>query len=534
MDSAAMPGDSNPATSIFGRNRRRARRQLVYTPAYANLSGSTQGAVLELCEILNISESGACIQASWPMKANRLLPLCLDLSATGAKVHVVGHVVWSDRSGRTGIRFPQMSEASRGQLRNWLEANAKLEPQTAASEPSPEAAQPQPDSQRQSRPAHAVAYSSLVNEWAEIEKEVELCGPDLDPALHLIAQRALTLTWASGTAIALINKLRPSEMICRARAGTDSPEIGARLEAGTGFSGQCVQSGTAVTCDDTEYDSRVDPANCRSLGVRSMAACPVKRGKEIIGIVEVFSSEPAAFWENDITVLEKLAGFVAEAVRRAEHSRVDVLSFPLGEGAEPEPRHHPPDLETPEVFHQPRSFRRKALLLLTGIFSITAVIWLSASWIDHFERSNSQFTMPSAQADSSQETYATTDIKDLRKIANQGDAAAQYALAKRYVNGDGVKQDYREAHHWFLQAAEQGHIRAQSKVAASFWEGRGGPQDYTRAYFWALLAQAGGDETAAAIVLSCTPHMTPAQIAAEQKAAEEWMHSHNTGRTDSN
>ena len=533
MDSGAMPGDRNLGTSIFGRDRRRARRHLVHTPAYANLSGSAQGAVLELCEILNISENGACIQASWPMKANRLLPLCLDLSATGAKVHVVGHVVWSDPSGRTGIRFPQMSEASRGQLKDWLETNAKLAPPTAAPESTPGTGGSQSEPQAHSRPVHAVAYTSLVNEWAEIEKEVELCGPDLDPAMHLIAQRALTLTWASGTAIALINKLRPSEMICRARAGTDSPEIGARLEAGTGFSGQCIQSGNTVVCDDTEFDSRVDRANCRSLGVRSLAACPVKRGKEVIGIVEVFSSEPAAFWENDMTVLEKLAAFVSEAVRRAEHSRADILSFPLGEDAETEPRPDASVPEMPDTFRQPLSFRRKALLLLTGIACLTAVVWLAAPWISNSQTSPS-LTLPSAQADSSQETYATTDIRDLKRLANQGDAAAQYALAKRYVNGDSVPQDYHEARHWFLQAAEQGHIRAQSKLAASFWEGRGGPQDYSRAYFWALLAQAGGDETAAAIVLSSAPHLTPAQTAAEQKAAEQWMHSHNLGQADSN
>ncbi|HEX6803139.1 MAG TPA: GAF domain-containing protein [Terriglobales bacterium] len=529
-----MPADSNPGNSIFGRDRRRSRRHLVHTPAYANLSGSAQGTVLELCEILDINEYGACIQASSPMKVNRLLPLCLDLSVTGAKVHVVGHVVWSDPSGRTGIRFPDMSEASRAQLRDWLEANAKHAPKTAAPAPSAEGPVPQPEPHVQSRPTHAVAYTSLVNEWTEIEKEVELCGPDLDPALHLIAQRALTLTWASGTAIALINRRRPSEMICRARAGTDSPEIGARLEAGSGFSGQCVQSGTSVTCDDTESDSRVDPANCRALGIRSMAACPVKRGSEVIGILEVFSSEPAAFWENDITILQKLAGFVANAVRRAEHAQPDVLSLPSGEDNEAEstgaPLFGPTAL--PEIFPRPMSFRRKALLLLTGIFCITAVIWLAAPWIASSGSPQSQFEMPSAQADSSEETFATTNINDLKRLADQGDAAAEYALAKRYVNGDGVKQDYHEARHWFLQAAQQGHLRAQSKLAASFWEGRGGSRDYAKAYFWALLAQAGGDETAAAIVMSCAPHLSPAQTAAEQKAAEQWLHSHNIGHPE--
>ena len=140
--------------------------------------------------------------------------------------------------------------------------------------------------------------------------------------------------------------------------------------------------------------------------------------------------------------------------------------------------------------------------------------------------------MPSAQADSSEETFATTSINDLKRLADQGDAAAEYALAKRYVNGDGVKQDYHEARHWFLQAAQQGHLRAQSKLAASFWEGRGGSRDYAKAYFWALLAQAGGDETAAAIVMSCAPHLSPAQTAAEQKAAEQWLHSHNIGHPE--
>jgi putative methionine-R-sulfoxide reductase with GAF domain len=426
-----------------------------------------------------------------------------------------------------------LSEASRAQLGEWLEENGKVAPEPTAPDARPEAPHAN-DQTVQRQAAHSVAYTSLVHERAEIEKEVELCGPDLDRGLHLIAQSALSLTWATGTAIALINKSRPSEMICRARAGTDSPELGARLEAGSGFSGQCVQSGVGVTCDDTEFDSRVDRGNCRALGVRSMAACPVKRGKEVIGILEVFSSEPAAFWENDITVLQKLAVLITTAVRRAEHVYPDILSFPVSETAQPEPQQDIAiPLENPEIFPVPVSFRRNVLLLLTGILCLTGVIWLTAPWFADSGGSPSRFNVPSAaEADSSQETYATTDINDLKRIAGQGDAAAQYALAKRYVNGDGVKQDYREARHWFLQAAEKGHIRAQTKLAASFWEGRGGPQDYTRAYFWALLAQAGGDETAAAIVMTCAPHLSPAQIAAEQKAADEWLHSHNIGHAE--
>src|SRR5579863_761239 len=374
----AAPPDIPPESSSIPRERRRARRHKVFSPAYANLSGSAPGASLELSEIINISESGMCIQASGPMKVNRLLPLGIDLSETGVQIRTVGHVVWSEPSGRTGIRFPDMAAASLVQLKEWLAANAKAG--SAASQEGATVVDDRDDVALrpvQAKPTYASGYTSLVTEWAEIEKEVELCGPDLEPALHLIAQRALTLTWASGTAIALINKLNPEEMICRARAGTDSPEMGARLEAGSGFSGQCVRSAATLQCDDSEYDSRVDRKSCRGLGIRSIVACPVKRKNEVIGILEVFSPEPAAFWENDITVLERLTGIIERAVRWAEHTRADVLAFPLSGDSVPNSRAAAaPLFETPEVFRTPLPLSRKILLLFTAMVCLTAVVWL--------------------------------------------------------------------------------------------------------------------------------------------------------------
>jgi putative methionine-R-sulfoxide reductase with GAF domain len=531
MPRGATPPDSSPENPLFGRDRRRTNRYRAHTPAYANLSGSARGAGLNLCEILNISENGMCIQTSSQLKTNRLLPLSLELSETGARLHVVGHVVWSEASGKTGIRFPDMSEGCRKQLQEWLEANRNAEALHAAAGENNHSEQPG----IQAKPGAASAYSSLVTEWAEIQKEVELCGPDLDPALHIVVQRALTMTWASGTAIALINKLRPTEMICRARAGTDSPELGARLESGAGFSGECVRSGKAIVCDDTERDSRVDRQSCRILGIRSILACPVKRDDEVIGIIEVFSPEPTAFWENDISILRRLADLVAHTVRRAEHARADVLAFPTGDYLDSDyemPRVHDEPDPYADARLAPISFRRRALLLLAGVISVTAVVWVSAPWISQLGTSTSGFTsLPAAQADSSPDSYTTLSFADVHKLALSGDVGAQYALGMRYANGDGAKQDYREAKQWFLRAAEAGHIRAQAKVAACFWSGKGVAQDYSKAYFWALLAQAGGDETSPAIVMSSAAHLTPAQTAAEQKQAEQWLHSHHIGHS---
>ena len=41
--------------------------------------------------------------------------------------------------------------------------------------------------------------------------------------------------------------------------------------------------------------------------------------------------------------------------------------------------------------------------------------------------------------------------------AEQGHASAQYNLALKYDNGEGVLQDYKEAVKWYTKAAEQGH-----------------------------------------------------------------------------
>src|SRR5579864_5597040 len=116
---------SNPVTAgleltLPGRARRRRVRQRVHTPAYASLNGSSSGQVLDLSEIVDIHEEGMAIQASSPLKAQRSVNLCLDLTATRACIHTAGEVVWADRSGRVGIRFPQMPADSLRQLKEWL------------------------------------------------------------------------------------------------------------------------------------------------------------------------------------------------------------------------------------------------------------------------------------------------------------------------------------------------------------------------------------------------------------------------------
>ncbi len=124
----------------------------------------------------------------------------------------------------------------------------------------------------------------------ERESEVEPKGFDRETALQSIAERALTLTRATGAAIAL-SEGNDSEMICVASAGSDAPPVGSRLQVGSGFSGECVRTGRSLRCDDSETDDRVDRAGCKSLGIRSLVAVPIRQGSKVAGLLEVFSPQ---------------------------------------------------------------------------------------------------------------------------------------------------------------------------------------------------------------------------------------------------
>jgi putative methionine-R-sulfoxide reductase with GAF domain len=517
--------------AIDGRERRRAVRHAVNTPAYASLSGSFQAAGLELWEILNISESGTCIQAPQAIEANRLVPLVLDLSETGARIETFGQVVWTEDSGKAGIRFRDASEAVLFELRRWFAANDLVESPTNSRVASRTDSRPAflPPTE-ESRSASAAGYSSLLVEWAEIEREVELLGPNLEAALELIAQRAVVLTWATSAAIALPGNGHPSELICEARAGKDSPPRGSRLNARSGFIGECLRSRAAVKSDDTDLDPRV-ARESRGLGVRSLIVCPIKTRKdEMLGVFEVFSPEPAAFWDNDVRTLERLARIAANAVGRSTGFRPLLPANDYEQGKMSDAAAQATtSLEQDPAAADLSPTRQALVLFLSGIAAVVLAVWYSAPWI--MDATNQPVSTPKPQAVETRPAsdYLGMAMVDLKKAAMAGDPAAQYSLGMRYESGDGIGEDDQEALRWFLKAAQNGDVRAPARIATCFLEGKGAARDYSKAYFWGLLAQAAGDESGDKTVTASARHLTPRQRSSEQLEADEWLVSSPLG-----
>jgi len=82
--------------------------------------------------------------------------------------------------------------------------------------------------------------------------------------------------------------------------------------------------------------------------------------------------------------------------------------------------------------------------------------------------------------------------RDIRSLAEDGDAWAQNELASIYLEGEDVPQDYVQAAYWFRSAAEQGFKTAQYNLARMYFNGQGVRQDHVQATYWLQLAAEQG------------------------------------------
>jgi hypothetical protein len=175
----------------------------------------------------------------------------------------------------------------------------------------------------------------------------EMAHIDLDAALQLLAERAQYITGASGAAIAL-RRGEHNDMLCRASAGSNAPELGALLSMEYGLSGESVRTRQTLLCDDAESDPRVNREGCRQLGIASVVVMPIVSDDQVLGVFELFSGKPHAFEERDISALQRLSEMVETAVKHAVAAQtVHAVEEPAR--AEPKPPADATAAETPRV-----------------------------------------------------------------------------------------------------------------------------------------------------------------------------------------
>jgi putative methionine-R-sulfoxide reductase with GAF domain len=516
------------------RERRRSVRHKVHTPAYASLRGAAKGTLLDLSEVVDVSEDGMAIQTSSQLDRNHSLSIFLDLSETKSCIQTSGNVVWSDQGGRAGISFREIPAASKAQLEEWLFLNSlRAWDQANAHQDSRMNRSTSPGTNH--RREAALGGDSLplltLSALAAVKREIASSQLDLRASLQLIAERAASFTNATGAAIALAHR---DEMICRASVGSVSPPVGLRLRAGEGFSGECLRRGCPQYCEDSETDPRVDRESCRALGIRAMVAVPIHLANVVGGLLEVFSSRPMAFTSSDEVVLRHFSQMIAMAVSGATRP------VPAND---PKPRPAPVRLEqkAPELISDPITYkevapsRSRKILFASVVVTLAVLVWVFApqvdSWIAKSRHTVSAATWRAETPVTNPPTAISAqpaDLEAMRQLAEQGDPAAQFDIGVHYALGDDVK-GYSEAAHWISLAAEQGHLLAQATLGTFYLEGRGVQKDPVKAYCWLWLAGNSGDEASKYRIASLASRMSAAQILAAQRQANDWILKHPAG-----
>jgi hypothetical protein len=302
-------------------DRRSCLRHKVHGPIFASFDGVTGGMILDL------SEQGLSMQTAVLLEADHQFQLSVDLpdSDTHVDTHLetTGYIAWADALGRAGVRFSELPVEARQRLDEWLVLN-----DTAPSRKAPKlsfdrvpglgwGSKSSDNGTREPRSISLEAEAGSLEAEAgaagihgrppvstSIQYEFNSLGSDLNTALRVIGERARTLLRGTGAAIAIVDR---GPMMCRASVGTGGPPLGTHVDINSGFSGECIRTGKTLRCDDAETDSRIEAAICRHLGIRSLVAAPIRYEREVVGVLEVFSTQPFAFDEGDLAVLERLA-----------------------------------------------------------------------------------------------------------------------------------------------------------------------------------------------------------------------------------
>jgi CheY-like chemotaxis protein len=113
------------------RERRVAFRHPVQIkPESSALLQETGNQTLQATTILDLSQTGMCIQTLEILPQGATIQIDFYLPKTRDLIHATGTVMWTRASGRTGIQFAQLPQTEQKQLNAWLDSRMPYEAET--------------------------------------------------------------------------------------------------------------------------------------------------------------------------------------------------------------------------------------------------------------------------------------------------------------------------------------------------------------------------------------------------------------------
>ncbi|WP_375766501.1 PAS domain-containing protein [Archangium gephyra] len=148
----------------------------------------------------------------------------------------------------------------------------------------------------------------------QTQSDIANAGLELDKVMSLIAERAMRLCGASGTAVALADG---DELVYQVTHGNSMPHRGFRLKLSHSITGMSILRGEVLHTRDTEDDPRVNVAATRATGIRSMIIVPLHRVGSAVGAINVSYPEPNAYDDLDVRTLEMMGRLLGAALSNA-------------------------------------------------------------------------------------------------------------------------------------------------------------------------------------------------------------------------
>ena len=212
-------------------------------------------------------------------------------------------------------------------------------------------------------------------ELVSILREAAASGSrPLEAIADAVADAARVLSGADGTALGLETR---GIIVCRACSGNIAPPLGAPINTESGISGECLRTAAMLVCHDAMIDPRVDTEVCRSLGIRSVAAVPVRGTMGLAGILEAFAARPNAFDGDALSSLRELAA-IAETAYIREARTHGLMAKPLPAIA-PATTYSTPPLATEDILDG-LSEPSKRRLWIVGIAALALLLIVAVAW----------------------------------------------------------------------------------------------------------------------------------------------------------
>jgi Nif-specific regulatory protein len=146
---------------------------------------------------------------------------------------------------------------------------------------------------------------------------------ELDELIPFVVSECRTVQDAEGASVLLLDTER--DELYFPYVAEDDPEVVERLlqlrfPADRGIAGAVLRSGRALRVDDVAHDPRFYTGIDRSTGIttRNLLAAPLNSRQGPIGVIQVVNRRNGeAFTDDDLALLEALAGSVAVAIENA-------------------------------------------------------------------------------------------------------------------------------------------------------------------------------------------------------------------------